>query len=251
MKLRFPTDDDYRAEDIDGVDIVSFRDFYAFEQHVKTCRALRGAPMLKEWYAQPVFYFSNHFALVHDGQEVPVPIGSNRLDFELEIGVVIGKAGRNIPVDQAWEHVLGFTIVNDLSARDLQKAEMRVGLGPSKGKDFATAVGPQLVPMKQLQDRIRDGRIDSPMRAYVNDTLLSEGNASTMYFSWPEIIAHASRNVTLQPGELLGSGTVGTGCILELQPENTGGWLKPGDVVRLEVDPLGSLTNTISESEHV
>ncbi|QEG23195.1 fumarylacetoacetate hydrolase family protein [Mariniblastus fucicola] len=226
--------------------IVSFRDFYAFEQHVKTCRAKRGLDMIPQWYDQPVFYFSNAQSIVGDGASITAPQGCEELDYELELGIVIGKTGRNIAPENAWEHIAGFTIINDFSARDLQRQEMAVGLGPSKGKDFATAVGPKLIPLSDLRDRIdSEGRIDLSMTATVNGKVLSQGNAKTMYFTWPQIVAHASRDVTLVEGELLGSGTVGTGCILELGPENTGGWLKPGDVIELTIEELGTLKNTI------
>lgn len=224
----------------------SFRDFYSFEQHVKTCRAHRGAKMIPEWYDIPVFYFSNPDSLVLDDADVYAPEGCEELDFELELGVVIGRAGRNIAEADAWDHVLGFTIVNDFSARDLQRREMKVGLGPAKGKDFATAVGPHIVSLDELRDRIDAvGRIDLTMAAYVDGQELSRGNANQMHHSWPSLIAHASRDATLYPGDLLGSGTVGTGCILELRPENTGGWLTPGRIVELEIEGLGTLTNPI------
>lgn len=142
--------------------------------------------------------------------------------------------------------MLGFTIVNDLSARDLQRAEMKVGLGPAKGKDFATAVGPQIIPLEAMQDRIdAEGRIDLEMIARVNGREFSRGNARDMYHSWPRLIEQASRDATLMPGDLLGSGTVGTGCILELGPENTDGWLQPGDVVELEIERIGVLTTQV------
>jgi fumarylacetoacetate (FAA) hydrolase len=224
----------------------SFRDFYAFEQHVKTCRAKRGLEMNPAWYDAPAFYFSNPGSLI--GHEAPVyaPRGSQQLDYELELGIVIGRGGKDIKARDAWKHIAGFTIINDLSARDLQREEMAVGLGPAKGKDFATAVGPYLVTLDDLADRIDSiGRIHLSMTARVNGRELSRGNAASMYFSWPQIIEYASRDAMLFPGDLLGSGTVGTGCILELGPENTGGWLEPGDVVELEIERLGVLRTPI------
>ncbi|MFI4860607.1 MAG: fumarylacetoacetate hydrolase family protein [Phycisphaerales bacterium JB063] len=230
------------------VTIGSFRDCYAFEQHVKTCRAKRGLDMVPQWYDQPVFYFSNHRSIVGDGAQVFAPHGCDELDYELELGVVIGKAGRDIREADAWDHVLGFTIVNDLSARDLQRCEMKVGLGPSKGKDFATAVGPELVPLDALRDRIdAQGRLTLAMSCEVNGRQLSQGNAADMFFTWPQIIAHCSRDATLAAGDLIGSGTVGTGCILELGPDHTGGWLKPGDCIEMEIERLGKLTTHIVE----
>lgn len=226
----------------------SFRDFYAFEQHVKTCREKRGAKVAPEWYEQPVFYFSNPGSLIGHAAEVCAPFGCNELDYELELGVIIGKGGKNISSENAWEHIAGFTIINDFSARDLQRKEMAVGLGPAKGKDFATGVGPYLVTLDEFQDRIdKDGRVELAMCARVNGKELSRGNAKTMHFTWPRIVAQASRDAELFPGDLIGSGTVGTGCILELGPENTGGWLKPGDVVELEIERLGVLRNKVVE----
>ena len=234
------------AQSDERVTIGSFRDFYAFEQHVVTCRAKRGLDIVPQWYDQPVFYFSNHRSLVGHDTEVYAPAGCAELDFELELGLVIGKPGRDISEEDAWDHVLGFTIINDLSARDLQRQEMAVGLGPAKGKDFATAVGPGILPIEALRDAIDDeGQLSLNMSCEVNGKRLSENNAKTMHFSWPQIIAHASRDADLMTGDLLGSGTVGTGCILELGPENTGGWLKPGDIIDMQIDRLGTLTTRI------
>ncbi|MGH7144225.1 MAG: fumarylacetoacetate hydrolase family protein [Planctomycetota bacterium] len=226
----------------------SFRDFYAFESHVKTCREKRGLKMVPEWYELPVFYFSNPGSLIGADAPVRAPHGCRELDYELELGIVIGREGRDIPPEKAWEHIAGFTIVNDFSARDLQRKEMAVGLGPAKGKDFATAVGPYLVTLDELRDRIdAAGRIHLAMTAKVNGRELSRGDAASMHFTWPQLIAQASRDATLFPGDLIGSGTVGSGCILELGPENTGGWLKPGDVVELEIEKLGCLRTPIEE----
>ncbi len=224
----------------------TFRDFYAFEQHVARCRERRGLAMEAAWYEQPAFYFSNPNSLVGSGMPVHAPFGSVELDFELELGLVIGRRGRDIRRGDAWKHVAGFTIVNDFSARDLQRREMSVGLGPSKGKDFATAVGPFLVTLDEVSDRIDEkGRLHLEMVARVNGRELSRGNSASMHFTWPQIIDHASRDADVLPGDLLGSGTVGTGCILELGPENTGGWLRPGDVVELEIERLGVLRTPI------
>jgi len=226
--------------------VASFRDFYAFEAHVKTCRAHRGLEMAPEWYRIPVFYFSNPACILGPDDPVFAPHGSSALDYELEIACIIGSEARNLPDDdRALACVAGFTILNDWSARDLQRAEMSVGLGPSKGKDFATSLGPDLVPMDSLKDAYRDGRLHLNMVARVNGRELSRGHAGDMYWTWPQLLAHASRDATLRPGDVLGSGTVGTGCILELTPEVVGGWLKPGDVVELEVDGLGILRNPI------
>ena len=227
--------------------VASLRDFYAFEQHVKTCRAHRGLDMVPQWYQVPVFYFSNPLAIIGDGDPVWAPQGSSALDFELELACVIGSPARDLPPDDsAMECVAGFTIMNDWSARDIQRAEMAVGLGPSKSKDFATTLGPRLVPFAELKDVYRDGRLHLDMTARVNGKQYSQGNAGSMYWTWPQLLAHASRDTELRPGDVLGSGTVGTGCILELTPEAVGGWLQPGDVVELEIERLGTLRNVIA-----
>lgn len=226
----------------------TFRDFYAFEQHVKSARARRGLEMLPAWYEQPVFYFSNPGTLIAHDQPVYAPLDCHELDYELELGVVIGSGGRNIRAEDAWDHVAGFTIINDFSARDIQRREMAVGLGPAKGKDFATGVGPFIATLDEFRDRIgSDGSVQLEMAARVNGLELSRGNSASMYFRWPQLIEMASRDAELYPGDLLGSGTVGTGCILELGAENTGGWLKPGDVVELEIERLGVLRHTVRE----
>lgn len=223
----------------------AFRDFYAFEQHVKTARAKRGLEVPPAWYEIPVFYFSNHNALVGHEAEVFAPAGSAELDYELELGVVIGRGGRDLAPERAWEHVAGFTILNDCSARDLQRKEVTVGLGPAKAKDFATAVGPWLVTRDEFADRIDGEKLNLEMSARVNGRELSRGNVARLHHSIPRLIAQASCDAELFPGDLIGTGTVGTGCMLELGPENTGGWLKPGDVVELEVERIGVLRTPI------
>jgi len=226
--------------------VVSVRDFYAFEQHVKTCRRHRGLDMVPQWYQVPVFYFSNANCIVGPDQPVSAPRGSQALDYELELACIVGRAGRDLPADDsALDYVAGFTIMNDWSARDIQRVEMAVGLGPSKSKDFATSLGPELVSFDELRDRYVNGRLHLEMTATVNGRELSRGNAGSMYWTWPQLLAHASRDVWLRPGDVLGSGTVGSGCILELTPEAVGGWLKPGDVVELTIERLGTLRNRV------
>jgi len=228
--------------------VASVRDFYAFEQHVATCRRHRGLDMVPQWYQVPVFYFSNPVCVVGDGDPVHAPQGCQELDYELELACVIGRPARDLPADdRALECVAGFTVMNDWSARDLQRAEMAVGLGPSKSKDFATSLGPSLVPFAELKDCCRDGRLHLAMTAAVNGKVLSRGDAGSMYWTWPQLLAHASRDTELRPGDVLGSGTVGTGCILELTPEAVGGWLKPGDVVELTIERLGTLRTPVVE----
>ncbi|HEV3144879.1 MAG TPA: fumarylacetoacetate hydrolase family protein [Gemmataceae bacterium] len=226
--------------------VASIRDFYAFEQHVKTCRAQRGLEMVPQWYQVPVFYFSNPVCVIGHDDPVSAPHGSEALDYELELACVIGRAARDLPADdRAMEAVAGFTIMNDWSARDIQRVEMAVGLGPSKSKDFATSLGPQIVAFDKLRESYRDGRLHLEMTAAVNGRELSKGNAGSMYWTWPQILAHASRDTELKPGDVIGSGTVGTGCILELTPEKTDGWLKPGDIVELTIERIGSLRNRV------
>lgn len=228
------------------VPVASIRDFYAFEQHVKTCRSHRGLAMLPQWYEVPVFYFSNPTAVIGDGDPVWAPQGSMALDYELELACVIGSKARDLPPDDlAMSCVAGFTIMNDWSARDLQRVEMAVGLGPSKSKDFATSLGPRVVPFGELKNAYRDGRLHLEMVARVNGKEYSRGNSGSMHWTWPQLLAHASRDAELQPGDVLGSGTVGTGCILELTPEAVDGWLKPGDVVELEIEGIGRLRNPV------
>lgn len=223
----------------------SLRDFYAFEQHVRLARAQRGLEIVPEWYTMPVFYFSNHQAIIGPEDAVKRPRSTEWLDFELEIAAVIGRGGRNIPAEAAESYIAGYTIMNDWSARDVQRAEMKVGLGPAKGKDFATSLGPWLVTPDELEDRRTEKGYDLPMVARRNGVELSRGNWQSLYFSFAEMIAHASADVTLYPGDLIGSGTVGTGCILELGPEAVGGWLQPGDAIELEVERLGVLRNVV------
>ena len=227
----------------------SFRDFYAFEQHVQSARRNRGLDMVPEWYDAPAFYFSNIAGIV--GPNVPVrkPPESSELDYELEIAVIMGKPGRDIPVAEADTYIAGFTICNDWSLRDIQRQEMKVGLGPAKGKDFATSIGPYLVTPDELADHLlpdtsRGKRYDLTMTAHVNGQEYSRGNLRDMHWTFAELIAHASRNTVLRPGDLIGSGTVGTGCITEF-PRGTYPWLQPGDNVRLEIERLGILENRI------
>ena len=225
----------------------TIRDFYAFEEHVRTCRRRRGLDVPPQWYEIPVFYFTNPNAVIGPGDPVVPPAATRELDFELEIAAVVGRAARDLPADdRALDCLLGFTIYNDWSARDLQRQEMAVGLGPAKGKDFANSLGPAVVPLAELADRYSAGRLHLAMQAAVNGRVIARGDAGSMHWTWPQILAHASRDARLVPGDVIGSGTVGGGCILELRPETVGGWLRPGDVVTLTVERLGVLENTIA-----
>lgn len=224
----------------------SLRDFYAFEQHVAQANANRGRPVPEEWYQFPVFYFSNHQAIFGPEETIPYPAYTRALDYELEIACIIGKAGIDIPAEQAETHIFGYTILNDWSARDVQRQEMRVGLGPAKGKDFAASLGPWIVTPDDLAERAagRPGVYDLEMTARVNGQERSRGNCRAMYYSFGQIIERASAGTWLYPGDVIGSGTVGTGCLLELT-RGQGPWLRPGDVVALEIERLGVLRNTI------
>ena len=224
----------------------SFRDFYAFEQHVRAARKLRGLEMHPDWFRIPIFYFSNPAAIYGHGSEIPYPKKTNELDFELEFAVIIAGTGSDIPSKDAARHIAGYTICNDWSARDLQREEMAMSLGPAKGKDFATSFGPYMVTPDELEDAWdENGKLNLRMTCHVNGTLISDGNTDDLYHSFKDMIERASMNTKLLSGDYLGSGTVGTGCILELRPENTGGWIKKGDVVTLEVKRLGVLENKI------
>jgi fumarylacetoacetate (FAA) hydrolase len=205
----------------------SVRDFMAFEQHVATARARRGGEVPKEWYEIPVFYFSNPAAIYGPEDDVPYPEETAELDYELEVAAVIGADGA----------IGGFTVLNDWSARDVQRAEMRVGLGPAKGKDFATSLGPVVVTPDEL-----DGT-EGEMVARVNGEERTRGNLRDMFWSWDALVAQAARNTVLRPGDVIGSGTVGTGCILE---HGDGRWLQRGDVVELEVEGIGVLRNRVA-----
>jgi fumarylacetoacetate (FAA) hydrolase len=208
----------------------SVRDFYAFEEHVKNAARVTGRPGVPdEWYELPVFYFSNPAAVYGPDELIPYPRGSQELDYELEVAAVIGDV-------TSTDVIGGFTIMNDWSARDLQRQEMRVGLGPAKGKDFATSLGPVVV----TPDELGDLRLE--MVARVNGEERSRGNLGSIHHSWEAIVARAAENTELVPGDVIGSGTVGSGCILE---HGDGRWLQPGDVVELEVEGIGVLRNTI------
>jgi len=230
----------------------SVRDFYAFEQHVKSARAKRGLGMIPEWYEVPIFYFTNNSEIYGHDEEVPYPVGSEELDIELEIACVIGREGKHIPVEEADSYIAGYTIMNDWSARDFQRRDMKLNLGPGKGKDFATSLGPWLVTPDELAPyRVGVGlapaleRYNMTMLARVNGKEISRGNFSDIFYSFPQMIAWASQNARLRVGDVLGSGTVGTGCLLELGTE-VHPWFQRGDEIELEVEGIGVLRNRIA-----
>ena len=240
----------------------SLRDAYAFRQHVETSRKNRGLEMIKEFDEFPVFYFSNHNAIYGPQDEIKcMPSHFEKLDFELEIAIVIGKEGRNLKANEASSYIAGYMIMNDVSARGLQMKEMKLNLGPAKGKDFASVIGPYLVTPDEIKDKLIDkeghGSIyDLKMSCFLNNQLVSEGNFKDMNWTFEQIIERVSYGATIYPGDIIGSGTVGTGCLLELNGTEkiidsnyNEVWLKEGDVIKMKIDKLGEISNKIvSES---
>lgn len=229
----------------------SMRDGYAFRQHVEAARRNRGVEMIPEFDLFPVFYFTNHQAVIGPGPMQVMPEHLNRLDYELEAAIVIGKEGRNIKASEADEFIAGYMVMNDWSARALQMEEMKLSLGPAKGKDFATAIGPWLVTRDELAPYRIAGengeRYDLTMTASLNGQELSRGNLKDMTWTFAQIIERASYGVTLYPGDVIGSGTVGTGCLLELNGSKITNnlWVKEGDTVVCAIEGLGELANNV------
>jgi fumarylacetoacetate (FAA) hydrolase len=220
----------------------TFRDFYAFEQHVGTMWKRRDMAIPEAWYRLPIFYFSNVSEIRGPGDPVWAPRGSAELDYELEVAAVIDTPVRDLDATRGGEAIGGYTILNDWSARDLQREETTVRLGPAKGKDFASSIGPWLVTPDELADARSGKGYDLAMTATVNGTELSRGTWSSAHFGFGEMVERASADVRLRPGDLLGSGTVGTGCLLEIRDEILGRYLEPGDTVTLAIERLGELT---------
>ncbi|MEI9909934.1 MAG: fumarylacetoacetate hydrolase family protein [Bacteroidota bacterium] len=241
----------------------SCRDGYAFRQHVAAARRNRKAEMIPEFDQYPIFYFTNHHSIQGSGDIKCMPDHFEKLDFELETAIVISKHGRNIKAGEADDYIGGLMIMNDISARKLQMEEMLLNLGPAKGKDFSTVIGPWLVTLDELQhlevppkENHTGKSWNLKMTCSVNGIQVSEGNLSDMDWTFAEIIERASYGVDLYPGDVIGSGTVGTGCFLELNgtgklndPGYTEQWLQAGDIVEMEIDGLGKLSNTIVAEE--
>jgi fumarylacetoacetate (FAA) hydrolase len=241
----------------------SCRDGYAFRQHVAAARRNRKVDMIPEFDQYPIFYFTNHNSIQGPGDIVCMPDHFEKLDFELEAAIVICKHGRNIPAAEADEYIGGLMIMNDMSARRLQMEEMLLNLGPAKGKDFSTVIGPMLVTLDELEpfevpckDNHTGKNWNLGMTCKVNGVQVSQGNLSDMDWTFAEIVERCSYGVNLYPGDVIGSGTVGTGCFLELNgtgklndPNYEEQWLQPGDVVEMEIEQLGVLTNTIVAEE--
>jgi fumarylacetoacetate (FAA) hydrolase len=236
----------------------SLRDAYAFRQHVETSRRNRGLEMIKEFDDFPVFYFSNHNAIFGPNDDIEcMPSHFEKLDYELEIAILIGKEGRNIKAKNAKEYIAGFMIMNDMSSRGLQMKEMKLNLGPAKGKDFASVLGPYLVTPDELLGNVVNEddsgcNYNLEMTCSVNGKLLSKGNLKDMAWSFEKIIERVSYGASIYPGDIIGSGTVGTGCLLEINGTNklkhsdfTEMWLKENDVVEMEIENLGKITNKI------
>ena len=225
----------------------TFRDFYAFEQHVGTMWKRRDMEIPEAWYRLPIFYFSNTSEIRGPGDAVWAPRGSEELDYELEVAALIDTPVRDLDASRGEEAIGGYTILNDWSARDLQREETTVRLGPAKGKDFASSIGPWIVTPDELADARSGTGYDLTMTATVNGQELSRGTWSSAQFSFGQMVERASADVRLRPGEILGSGTVGTGCLLEIREETLGRYLQPGDTVTLSVERLGSITTPIVE----
>jgi 2-keto-4-pentenoate hydratase/2-oxohepta-3-ene-1,7-dioic acid hydratase in catechol pathway len=216
----------------------SLRDFIAFEEHIAATSKKRGQPVPPEWYKAPVYYKGNHRTIIGPDEDLPWPLETTKLDYELELACVIGRKGKDIPEREAQDYIAGYTIMNDFSARDIQFQEMACRLGPAKGKDFATALGPSLVTPDEIADL---GAVT--MIARVNGEEWSRGRFGTIHWSFQQMIAHVSRGETIYPGDVFGSGTVGGGCGLEKDR-----YLKPGDVVELEIQPIGVLRTKIVDA---
>jgi fumarylacetoacetate (FAA) hydrolase len=241
----------------------SCRDGYAFRQHVAAARRNRKVDMIPEFDQYPIFYFTNHNSIQGPGEIICMPDHFKKLDFELEVAIVICKPGRNIKAEDADDYIGGLMIMNDMSARTLQMEEMLLNLGPAKGKDFSTVTGPALVTLDELEQYevpCKEGHTGKAwnlnMKCRVNGVQVSDGNVSDMDWTFAEIIERASYGVNLYAGDIIGSGTVGTGCFLELNgtgklndPNYTEQWLQEGDVVEMEIDGLGKLSNTIVKEE--
>ena len=214
----------------------SLRDFFAFEEHAKAGARRRNEPMADEWYDQPVFYKGNPRTIIGPGDVIPWPAFTRRLDFEFEIAAVVGKAGRNIPVKDAARHIAGYVVMNDCSARDIQKNEMVCRMGPAKGKDFATVLGPYFVTAGAWGGRIPE------LKVRVNGKEWSRSRGAQPYWDFATMLSHASQAEELLPGDVLGSGTFFTGCGLDM-----GRWIKPGDRLELDAGPLGILRNVVGK----
>lgn len=220
--------------------IETYRDFYAHEKHVEVGFKKRGEKIPDAWYEIPAYYKGATAGFIGHQTEILWPSYTDVLDYELELGMVIGSDGRNIQEKKAHEHIFGFTILNDISARDIQKKEMQIRLGPAKGKDFCSIIGPVITTL----DEFENGEPNLLMTAKVNGEEWSRGYSGDSHFTWAQMIAHVSKDEWLRSGDLFGSGTVGTGCGLELDK-----WIKPGDIIELEIEGIGKLINKVGKKK--
>jgi fumarylacetoacetate (FAA) hydrolase len=255
---------------LEGLDLLSpvpfptsCRDGYAFRQHVAAARKNRKVDMIPEFDQFPIFYFTNHHSIQGPGEIKCMPDHFEKLDFELEAAIVICKHGRNVHAEDADQYIGGLMIMNDISARRLQMEEMLLNLGPAKGKDFATAIGPCLVTLDELENLeipSKEGHTgkswNMPMKCWVNGVQVSSGNLGDMDWTFAEIIERCAYGADIHPGDVIGSGTVGTGCFLELNgtgklndPEYVEQWLQAGDIVEMEIEGIGKLTNSIVKED--
>jgi len=212
---------------------LSFRDFYAFEEHVRNGRKSRGLDMIDDWYQFPVFYYSNHLNMKAPGEEVSFPKEAKALDFEMEVGCVVGRKSRNLSLNEASQAIFGFCLLNDFSARDVQKKEMTLNMGPAKGKDFASSFGPILYTKDEFQNCKKNKLFDLDLTMRLNGEEICRSNASKIHYSFEEMLVRASADCDLFPGELLGSGTLGRGCLMERNAELEPRWLRSGDEISL------------------
>lgn len=218
--------------------ISTYRDFYIHEKHVKKGFEKRGEKIPDDWFTIPAYYKGAGHSFIGPSQDIIWPYFTDKLDYELELAMIIGKEGKNIKEENAFQHIFGFTILNDISARDLQKKEMAIRLGPSKSKDFCSVIGPVIVTI----DEFNGVEPELKMTAKINGEKWSSGHSQDGHYSWAEIIAYASQEEWLLPGDLFGSGTVGTGCGLELDR-----WIAPGDLIQLEIEKIGILENRVGK----
>jgi 2-keto-4-pentenoate hydratase/2-oxohepta-3-ene-1,7-dioic acid hydratase in catechol pathway len=220
--------------------IETYRDFYAHEKHVEVGFKKRGEKIPEAWYEIPAYYKGATAGFIGHQAEILWPTYTDVLDYELELGMVVGLDGYNISEENAHKHIFGFTILNDISARDIQKKEMQVRLGPAKGKDFCSIIGPVITTIDEFEVEFADGEPNLLMTAKVNGVEWSRGHSGDSHFSWAQMIAHVAKDEWVKAGDLFGSGTVGTGCGLELDK-----WIRTGDVIELEIEKIGKLINKV------
>ena len=239
ISISFPIKDVTLLNPLDK--ITSYRDFYTHEKHVATSFKKRGESLPDAWYEIPAYYKGATQGFIGPETEILWPHYTNKLDYELELALIIGREGRNIRPFQVHQHIFGFTILNDISARDIQRKEMSIRLGPAKGKDFCSVLGPVITTIDEF-DNI-DPNLH--MTAKINGETWSQGQSGDAHYSWSQILQHLSMDEWILPGDVLASGTVGTGCGMELDR-----WIQEGDLVELEVEGIGKLINRVGRKHH-